>query len=68
MHLQTSQQPALKLGLGGWPCKRETHVYGLYDTDAQRDEIVMGFLYQGDLDGDLDTRLAKNAPQFLRHD
>jgi hypothetical protein len=53
MHVKTSDQPALKLGFGDWHCNWGVHICGLYQSEAERDEIVLGFLRQGDMDGDL---------------
>jgi hypothetical protein len=49
MHLQTSDQEKLELGFGGYTCNWGMHVCGLYETEAERDEIIMGFLHAGDL-------------------
>lgn len=43
----------LQLGFGGWSCNWGVHICGLYQSEQERDEIVMGFLRQGDKDGDL---------------
>lgn len=53
MHIQTSDQPVLKLGFGDWTCNWGVHICGLYQTEGERDEIVLGFLRRGDIDGDL---------------
>jgi hypothetical protein len=53
MHVTTSGQPALKLGFGDWTCNWGAHICGLYQSPRERDEIVLGFLRQGDLNGDL---------------
>ncbi len=53
MHVTTSTQPAMDLGFGGYSCNWGTHICGLYETDRERDEIVLGFLHQGDVAGDL---------------
>jgi hypothetical protein len=53
MHIQTSTQPILKLGFGDFTCNWGVHIAGLYETEAERDEIVFGFLKQGDQAGDL---------------
>ncbi len=52
MHVTTSAQPSLKLGFGDNECNWGVHFCGLYETEEQRDEILMGYLNQGDLDGD----------------
>ena len=53
MHITTSDQPAMSLGFGGYTCNWGTHICGLYETERERDEIIMGFLHQGDLQRDL---------------
>lgn len=53
MHIKTSNQPKLELGFGDWSCNWGLHICGLYQTEAERDEIVLGFLRKGDIDGDL---------------
>lgn len=53
MHITTSQQPALSLGFGSYTCNWGVHICGLYETEAERDEIVLGFLSHGDRAGDL---------------
>jgi len=53
MYIRTSQQPRLKLGIGGYECNWGLHICGLYETEQERDEILLGYLNQGALDGDL---------------
>ena len=53
MHIQTSDQEKLELGFGGYTCNWGLHICALYETEAERDEIIMGFLHQGDLKNDL---------------
>jgi hypothetical protein len=53
MHLQTSDQEKLELGFGGYTCNWGTHICGLYETEEERDEILMGFLHAGDVKNDL---------------
>ena len=53
MHIQTSEQKKLTLGFSGYTCNWGLHVCGLYETTKERDDIVLGFLHQGDMDGDL---------------
>lgn len=47
MHIHTSDQPELDLGFGGYSCNWGTHICGLYESEAERDEIVFGFLGEG---------------------
>ncbi len=53
MHVRTSDQAPLSLGFGGYTCNWGVHMCGLYETDAELDDLVYGFLHQGDVDGDL---------------
>lgn len=53
MHIQTSEQERLELGFGDYTCNWGVHICGLYETEAERDEIIFGFLRQGDIAGDL---------------
>jgi hypothetical protein len=53
VHIRISDQPKLKLGYKDWTCNWGGHIAALYETEDERDEIVRGFLLQGDLDGDL---------------
>lgn len=53
MHFQTSEQEKLNLGFGGYTCNWGLHICGLYENEAERDEIVFGFLHEGDFMKDL---------------
>ena len=53
MHIQTSNQEKLDMGFGGYTCNWGLHIAGLYETPEERDEIIFGFLHQGDIEGDL---------------
>ncbi|HNT73616.1 MAG TPA: MEDS domain-containing protein [Anaerolineae bacterium] len=53
MYLHTSDQPVLALGFGDYTCNWGVHICGLYETEAERDAIVMGYLHQGDMAHDL---------------
>lgn len=53
MLVKTSNQPELELGFGGYRCNWGTHICGLYETDAERDAILFGFLGQGARERDL---------------
>ena len=52
MHIKTSDQKELNMGFGGYTCNWGLHICGLYETDAERDEIIYGFLHQGALEKD----------------
>jgi hypothetical protein len=53
MHFHTSDQEKLELGFGGYTCNWGLHICGLYETEEERDEIIMGFLHEGDSNNDL---------------
>lgn len=53
MHITTSNQTPMNLGFGDYTCNWGTHICGLYETARERDEIVFGFLHQGDLEDNL---------------
>ena len=53
MHIHTSNQEKLLLGIGNYSCNWGTHICGLYETEKERDEIIYGFLKRGYDDGDL---------------
>ena len=53
MHLKTSDQEVANLGFGNYTCNWGAHICGLYETEQERDEILLGFLHQGDLENDL---------------
>ena len=53
MHIHTSDQEKLTLGIGNYTCNWGTHICGLYENEKERDEIVFGFLSQGYQNGDL---------------
>ncbi len=47
MYLRTSDLPVMSLGFGGYTCNWGTHFCGLYESEAERDMIMFGFLGQG---------------------
>jgi hypothetical protein len=53
MHIQTSDQELLALGIGDYSCNWGIHICGLYENDLERDEIIFGFLGEGLKVGDL---------------
>ncbi|MGC8657985.1 MAG: MEDS domain-containing protein [Desulfomonilaceae bacterium] len=53
MHIKTSDQPPVNLGFGDWTANWGVHICGLYETEEERDDIIMGFLNRGGCDGDL---------------
>jgi hypothetical protein len=68
MHVHTSDRERLSLGFGGYTCNWGVHMCGLYETDAERDDLVYNFLHEGDLNEDV-VRYYHSAPTsdgFLR--
>lgn len=52
MHIQTSQQEVLEIGIGNYSCNWGLHIAGLYETEQERDEIIFGLFKQGFIDKD----------------
>ncbi len=53
MHVQTSNQERLNLGFNNFTCNWGVYFCELYETEVERDKIILGFLHAGDLAGDL---------------
>ena len=69
MHITTSGQPAIDLGFGNYTCNWGTHFCGLYETEAERDAILMGYLAQGMLAGDLQCYVpVERTPDDFLHE
>lgn len=68
MHIKTSDQEELLLGIGNYTCNWGTHICGLYETEAERDEIIFGFMQQGYFSGDLQLHCndERSANDFYR--
>lgn len=68
MHIQTSDQPVFELGVGNYTCNWGVHIAGLYETEEEIDQIIMGYMHQGDLDGDLQLYCPteRSAEDFVR--
>lgn len=47
MHIHTSNQDTLHLGFGGYTANWGFHMAGLYENEAERDEIITGYLATG---------------------
>jgi hypothetical protein len=67
MHVTTSHQPVLHLGFGDWTANWGVHMCGLYETEEERDDIILGFLHRGELDGDLQLYCpSERSPEDFR--
>lgn len=53
MYLKTSDQEKLNIGVGDIHCNWGIHIAGLYETEEERDKIIMGFLSTGSKEGDM---------------
>jgi hypothetical protein len=53
MHLRTSDLAVMGLGFGGYTCNWGTHFCLLYESEAERNSIMFGFLAQGLRDREL---------------
>jgi hypothetical protein len=51
MYYSTSDQERVKLGFGDHECNNGVHFCGFYETEAERDDIILGYLRQGLVDG-----------------
>jgi hypothetical protein len=80
MHIKTSNQEKLNMGFGGYTCNWGLHICGLYETEAECDEIIFGFLHQGAVENDKQLycpeeqskeefieKYAKNYPDCKHH-
>lgn len=52
MFYKTSDQERIKLGFCEHECNNGMHFCGLYETEQERDEIILGYIRQGLLDKD----------------
>jgi hypothetical protein len=50
MYYETSNQERINLGFGGHQCNNGMHFCGFYETEKERDEIILGYLRQGLID------------------
>lgn len=53
MYIKTSNQEQFNIGFGNYICNWGVHLCGLYETEAERDEIIFGLIRQGLIDGDM---------------
>ncbi|HKL37930.1 MAG TPA: MEDS domain-containing protein [Bacteroidales bacterium] len=69
MHIKTSDQQELSLGFGSYTCNWGLHIAGLYETEAERDEIIFGFQRQGHQEGDLQLYCPaeRTRSAYIRH-
>ncbi len=69
MHIKTSDQPVAHLGFGDWTVNWGIHICGLYETEEERDNVIMGFLNRGDRDGDLQLYCpTERSPESFRQE
>jgi hypothetical protein len=68
MYIQTSDQERIPLGFCGHECNNGTHFCGFYETEKERDEIILGYLRQGLVDTAkvLYTPTERSEEDFLR--
>jgi hypothetical protein len=68
MYYRTSDQERINLGFGGHECNNGMHFCGLYETEEERDEIILGYLRQGLVDKDqvLYTPTERSADVFIK--
>ncbi len=68
MHVKTSDQAVLELGFGEYSCNWGVHICGLYESAEERDQIVMGYLHQGAVVGDLElySPVERTAEDFAQ--
>lgn len=52
MYYKTSDQEQVNLGFHGHECNNGMHFCGLYETEQERDEIILAYLRQGLIDKD----------------
>jgi hypothetical protein len=50
MYYETSNQERINLGFGGHQCNNGMHFCGLYETEKERDDIILDYLRQGLVD------------------
>ena len=65
MHIKTSEQPTCNLGFGGYTCNWGVHLCALYDSEQERDDLVLNFHCCGNAHGDLQLHCAADR---LRQD
>jgi hypothetical protein len=63
MHIKTSNQPELKLGIGNYSCNWGIHICGLYESEKERDEIIFGYLKSGCIAGDKQIFIHSEQPE-----
>jgi hypothetical protein len=53
MHIKTSNQEELAMGIGNYTCNWGLHICGLYETEKERDDFIFGLLCKGFEENDL---------------
>jgi len=67
MYYKTSDQEIINLGFCGHQCNNGMHFCGFYETETERDEIMLDYLRQGLIDRDhvLYTPTERSKDDFL---
>jgi hypothetical protein len=47
MYFKTSDQDRINLGFGGHECNNGMHFCGFYESEQERDDIILGYIRQG---------------------
>lgn len=68
MHIRTSDQETIQLGIGNCSCNWGSHICGLYDTDGGKNELIYGFLGEGLLDEDRGFHVTQMGDDEFRAD
>lgn len=68
MHIKTSNLGKAVLGYGDYTCNWGTHFAALYETEAERDEILFGFISAGIKNNDIQLYcpVEQSKEQFIQ--
>ncbi len=73
MYIKTSDQEKVNMGFNNYTCNWGLHLAGLYETEAERDEIIFGYFNQGLKENNLqlycptEQTESEFKEKFLRH-